>query len=99
MKHRIKLIVGSVLGLTLYASIASAALVLTGHTAGAFEGVSSGSTVISNSVDGMTASFRTGVPVSGSFKSGVLFDGQNFANINDGDVFSLGMFTYYNGIT
>jgi len=99
MKHRLKLIVGSVLGLTLLASGATAALVLTGNTAGAFEGVSSGNDVITNSPDGLTASFRTGVPVGGSFKSGVLFNGQNFAGISDGDIFSLGMFTYYNGIT
>lgn len=99
MKHRLKLVIGSVLGLTLLGSAASAALVLSGNTAGAFEGVSSGATVITNSPDGMSASFRTGVPVGGSFKSGILFSGENFAGISDGDVFSLGMFTYYNGIT
>jgi hypothetical protein len=99
MKHRLKLLVGSVLGLTLLGSGATAALVLTGNTAGAFEGVSSGNTVITNSPDGLTASYRTGVPVSGSFQSGILFTGQNFANVSDGDVFSLGMLTYYNGIT
>lgn len=99
MKPRIKLIIGSVLGLTLYGSVATAALILTGTTAGEFQGTSSGSTIISNSPDGQTASFRTGVPIGGSFKSGVLFEGQNFANINDGDVFSIGMFTYFNGIT
>lgn len=93
------MIIGSLVGLTLLAGGAPAALVLTGNTAGAFQGVSSGATVITNAPDGLTASFRTGVPVGGSFKSGVLFNGENFAGVTDGDVFSLGMFTYYNGIT
>jgi hypothetical protein len=99
MKHKMKLIVGSILGLTLYGSVATAALVLTGRTAGSFQGVSSGFDVITNAPDGSTASFRTGVPVGGSFKSGVVFTGQNFAGVSDGDVFGLGMITYYNGIT
>lgn len=99
MKNRTKIIIGSIMGLALYGSAATAALVLTGNTAGEFQGVSSGDTVITNAPDGTSASFRTGVPVGGSFQSGVAFSGQNFAGINDGDVFSLGMFTYYNGIT
>jgi len=55
--------------------------------------------VITNADDGSFASFRTGVPVGDSFKSGVVFNGRDFANIGDGDTFSLGMLTYYNGIT
>jgi hypothetical protein len=47
----------------------------------------------------MTASFRTGVPISGSFQSGVKFNGHDFSDVGNGDTFSLGMLTYYNGIT
>ena len=98
MKHRIKLIVGSVLGLALCGNLATAALVLSGNTAGAFEGVSSGFDVITNSPDGLNASFRTGSPVN-SFQSGISFSGQSFSGLSDGQVFGLGMVTYFNGIT
>jgi len=99
MKHRLKLITGSILGLTLFGSVASAALVLSGTTAGAFQGVSSGNTTINNAPDELSASFLTGVPVSGSAKSEIQFVGQSFTNISDGDVFGLGMISYFNGIT
>lgn len=99
MKHRRKLILGPALALALLAGTAHADLLLSGTTSGAFEGTSSGNTVITNSGDGVNDSFRTGVPVSGSFKSGVVFTGQNFANVSNGDTFSLGVITYYNGIT
>jgi hypothetical protein len=75
------------------------ALTLTGSTAGFFEGVSSGNTTITNVPDGSFASFRTGSPVSGSFKSGVVFNGSSFADITSGDTFALGVIKYYNGIT
>jgi hypothetical protein len=97
MKNRLRLIVGSAIGLALAASAAHA-LTLSGSTAGFFEGSSSGATVVSNIPDGSIASFRTGTPV-GSFKSGVAFSGDVFANVNSGDTFALGSLTYYNGIT
>jgi PEP-CTERM motif len=98
MKNRLRLIVGSAIGLALAASAAHA-LTLSGDTAGYFQGVSSGATVVTNVPDGSFASFRTGSPVSGSFKSGVVFNGQSFANISSGDTFALGVIKYYNGIT
>jgi PEP-CTERM motif len=98
MKYRLKLIVGSALGLILAAGAANA-LTLSGNTTGKFEGTSSGNTVITNAVDGSSASFRTGVPVAGSFKSGIVFTGDTFANVHSGDTFALGLVTYYNGIT
>jgi hypothetical protein len=97
MKNRLRLIVGSAIGLALAASAAHA-LTLSGSTAGFFQGSSSGSTVITNEPDGSFASFRTGVPV-GSFQSGVVFNADSFANVNSGDTFALGVITYYNGIT
>jgi hypothetical protein len=85
-----------------FASMTGTALAdlrLTGTTGGFFQPSSNPNTTISNSPDGMTASFRTGVPVSGSFQSGVKFNGHEFSDVGSGDTFSLGMLTYYNGIT
>ena len=98
MKNRLRLIVGSAIGLALAAGAAQA-LTLSGSTAGYFEGVSSGHTTISNSPTGSFASFRTGTPVNGSFQSGVVFGSEGFFGINSGDTFALGVITYYNGIT
>lgn len=97
MKNRLRLIVGSAIGLALAAGAAQA-LTLSGSTAGYFEGASSGDTTITNTPDGSFASFRTGVPV-GSFKSGVVFNSADFTNLSSGDTFGLGVITYYNGIT
>jgi hypothetical protein len=97
MKNRLRLIVGSAIGLALAAGAAQA-LTLSGSTAGFFEGASSGDTTITNVPDGSFASFRTGVPV-GSFKSGVVFNSASFTNLSDGDTFGLGVITYYNGLT
>jgi hypothetical protein len=97
MKNRLRLLAGSVVGLALAAG--AQALTLSGSTAGFFEGVSSGNTTITNTVDGSFASFRTGKPVSGSFKSGVTFTGSDFTGITSGDTFALGGIAYYNGIT
>jgi hypothetical protein len=97
MKNRLRLLVGSVMGLALAAG--AHALTLSGSTAGFFEGVSSGNTVVTNVPDGSFASFRTGKPVSGSFKSGVAFSGSDFTGITSGDTFALGSISYYNGVT
>jgi hypothetical protein len=51
-----------------------------------------------NSADG-DASFHTGKAVSNSFQSGVNFNSATFSNLSVGDELSLGMLTYYNGIT
>jgi len=99
MKNRLRLIVGSAIGLALAVSAAHA-LTLSGSTAGFFEGVSSGFTVVTNTPDGSFASFRTGLPVgAGSFKSGVSFTADSFANVTSGDTLALGAITYYNGVT
>ncbi len=87
------------MGLFIMAGTAQAALVLSGNTAGYFQEVSVGNTVITNQPDGSMASIFTGVPITGSFKSGVVFDSQAFAGISSGDTFAIGTFTYYNGRT
>lgn len=97
MKNRLRLLVGSVIGLAL--AVGAQALSLSGSTAGFFQGVSLGDTTVTNVPDGSFASFRTGKPVSGSFKSGVLFNGSDFTNVVSGDTFALGVIKYYNGIT
>lgn len=94
-----KLIFAAGIAVASLAGMARADLLLSGTTAGFFQPSANPNTVITNSGDGSFASFRTGVPVDGSFKSGVVFTGQDFTHIGDGDTFSLGMLTYYNGIT
>jgi hypothetical protein len=76
-----------------------AALLLAGNTAGFFQPVSDPAISITNTTDGLEAAFRTGIPAPGSFKSGVGFNGQDFSQVGDGDTFSLGFLTYYNGLT
>ena len=99
MNKLLKLVGGSVFGLVCLAGTAQAEFVLSGMTQGFFQGVSNGSTVITNSPDDSFASFRTGIPIPGSFQSGVVFEGQTFENITSGDTFSLGLVTYINGRT
>ncbi len=97
MKNRLRLIVGSAIGLALAAGTAQA-LTLSGSTAGYFAPDVLPNTTIVNVPDGSFASFRTGVPVK-SFKSGIVFNSASFTNLHSGDTFGLGVLTYYNGIT
>jgi hypothetical protein len=76
-----------------------AGILLTGNATGFFQPVSNPNVTTTNTMDGLNASFRTGVPVDGSFKSGVKFNGHNFANLVSDDTFALGLFTYYNGVS
>ena len=88
-----------VLAMILTAVAARGGLLLTGNTAGLFQPISNHYATMTNSVDGSNSSFRPGLPVENSFKSGVQFNGSNFQNIGDGDTFSLGLVTYYNGLS
>lgn len=81
------------------AGAARAGLLLAGNTAGLFQPVSTPYATITNTADGSDASFRTGIPVANSFKSGVQFSAIDFENIGSGDTFSLGSLTYYNGLS
>lgn len=99
MKSTLKCIGGLALGLACLAGTARAELVLSGSTAGFFQGTSSGFTEITNTPDGSFASFLTGVPIFGSFQSGVVFESADFAGVQSGDTFAFGMLSYYNGRT
>lgn len=97
MSYYGKLFIGLVLVLT--ATTTRAGFLLSGDTAGFFQPVASPNATIANAADGSHASFRTGVPVGNSFKSGVKFNTHEFENIGNGDTFSFGLLTYYNGIS
>lgn len=62
-------------------AVASAQLMLTGHTTGSFDDLSQPNTTVVNSADGSSASFRTGIPVAGSTQSSVAFTNVNFTNV------------------
>jgi len=80
------------------ASPSKANLILSGSLVGVFHSSENSNTTVTNSADG-DASFRTGSSVANSFQSGVDFNSEAFSNLVSGDEISLGMFTYYNGIT
>jgi hypothetical protein len=73
-------------------------LILTGNLIGIFQSSANPHTTIFNSAEG-DASFRTGTPVLNSFQSGIDFRSEAFTDVASGAALSLGMFTYYNGIT
>lgn len=98
MNHHRKFCVGLILALFTAATM-HAGLLLSGNTEAFFQPVSNPYATITNSANGLDASFRTGIPARDSFKSGVKFNGQGFQNVEDGDTFSLGFLTYYNGVT
>jgi hypothetical protein len=72
--------------------------ILSGSLVGIFQSNDNPNTWVVNSPNG-DASFRTGIAVSNSFQSGVNFNGEAFSDLASGAEISLGMFTYYNGIT
>ena len=80
------------------ASPSQADLILSGSLVGVFQSSDNPNTTVANAPDG-DASFRTGIAVSNSFQSGINFNSQDFSGLSSGDEISLGMFTYYNGIT
>ncbi len=96
--HYGKLFVGMVL-LFSTTSAMRAGTLLSGNTAAFFQPSANPNVTIANTTDGSNASFRTGVPVENSFKSGVVFNDGDFENIANGDTFSLGLLKYYNGLS
>lgn len=96
--NRILLASSLVLACAFVASPSKANLILSGSLMGVFQSSDNPNTLVVNSADG-DASFRTGRPVSNSFQSGVNFNSGTFSNLSSGDEISLGMLTYYNGIT
>lgn len=80
------------------ASPSKANLILSGNLVGVFQSSGNQTTSVANSADG-NASFRTGKAVANSFQSGVDYTSEAFSDLLSGEEKSLGMFTYYNGIT
>jgi hypothetical protein len=97
MSYSKKIFIGLVM---VFAAVTTrAGFLLSGNTAGFFQPVSGTNVTTTNSIDGLDASFRSGVPVDNSFRSGIKFNGHEFENVENGDTFSFGLFTYYNGLS
>jgi len=96
--NRSLLAASAVVACTLLATPAQANLILSGSLVGVFQSNDHPNTQVTNSVNG-DASYRTGKAASNSFQSGVDFNSASFSDLMSGDEISLGMFTYYNGIT
>jgi hypothetical protein len=83
----------------LTAPFAHGQLMLTGHTTGSFDDLGSPNTTVVNAADGESASFRTGIPVSGSTQSSIAFTNVNFSNVESGEPIQVGLFNIVNGMT
>jgi hypothetical protein len=86
-------------GLALTFASAPAQLLLSGHTTGSFDDLAEANTTVINAPDGSSASFHTGVPVSGSTQSKIEFQNVNFSNVGSGEPIQIGLFTITNGMT
>ena len=93
-----ELLAGLILVVTFSAANGQTGLLLSGDTVGVFRPVTGSSAAAANSPDRWGSSFRIGVPMNHSFQSGVSFNGHDFVDLQDGDLFSPGLITYYNGI-
>jgi len=89
----------AVVAVLLTLPVAHAQLTLTGHTSGSFDDLGSPNTMVVNAADGSSASFSTGIPVSGSVQSSIKFARGNFANVGSGEPIQVGLFTIVNGMT
>jgi hypothetical protein len=92
----------SLSALTLTALLASAAhgqLMLTGYTTGSFDDLGSPNTTVVNGAGGTSASFRTGIPATGSTQSSIEFANVNFSNVQSGEPIQVGLFNITNGMT
>jgi hypothetical protein len=85
--------------LLLFASDASAQLLLSGRTTGSFANLAQPNTTVNNASDGSFAVFKTGIPAPGSFKSSIVFSNETFTNVSSGDAIQVGLFVITNGIT
>jgi hypothetical protein len=87
------------LGLALTCTVANAQLLLSGHTTGSFDDLAEANTTVTNSADGSWATFRTGVPASGSTQSSIEFTNVAFNNVGSGEPIQVGLFEITNGMT
>lgn len=95
----LKWITSAGLGLAFLGTVAHAQLMLSGHTTGSFVDLSEPNTTVNNASDGSFASFKTGIPAPGSFKSSIVFTNATFTNVNSGDPVQIGLFEVTNGTT
>lgn len=97
LHKRIPLAAAVIMALSFPTLTVRAGPMLAGDVMGFFQPASgSGTTVVNSDGD---ASFRTGSALNGSFRSGLEFHGDSFAGLIPGEALSLGLLTYYNGIT
>ena len=80
------------------AGLVRADRLLTGDLVGIFRPDAGAHVDITNFANG-DASFRTGIATANSFQSGVTFTSQSFSGIDEGETVSLGLLSYYNGVT
>ena len=80
-------------------TVASAQLMLSGHTTGSFDDLGQPNTTVVNAADGASASFHTGIPVMGSTQSSVSFANVSFSNVQSGEPIQVGLFNIVNGMT
>lgn len=83
----------------LLASAAHAQLSLTGHTTGYFDDLGSPNTTVVNAPDWTSATFHTGIPVTGSMQSSISFMNVDFTNVQSGEPIQVGLFNIVNGMT
>lgn len=99
MQNTLRLLFALSLAALVVAPAAHAQLMLTGHTTGWFENLGSPNTTVVNAPNGESASFHTGIPVSGSTQSSIQFANVNFANVQSGEPIQVGLFNITNGMT
>lgn len=99
MHTRIRSVLAAALGLALMGSLAHAQLALSGDTTGSFVDLAEANTTVTNGPDGAWATFETGIPVSGSFKSKIAFASASFTDVHSGEPIQVGLFDITNGMT
>jgi hypothetical protein len=79
--------------------IARGQLLLSGHTTGWFDDLNQANTTVTNAPDGTSASFFTGIPITGSTQSSIEFTSVDFTNVGSGEPIQVGLFDIVNGRT
>lgn len=87
------------LAVALTGAAAHAQLQLSGYTTGSFDDLGEDNTTVTNAGDGSSASFTTGIPVTGSTQSSIQFQNADFTNVTSGEPIQVGFFNITNGQT
>ena len=99
MQFGIRSLSALALGLALTCTVANAQLQLSGNTTGSFDDLAEANTTVTNAADGSTATFQTGIAVSGSTRTKIDFQNVNFVDVGFGEPIQVGLFTITNGMT